>query len=149
MGMKVNITDARLALSSDIGRVYVFRGTTDFTPAPTSGPPIPPSPVYCVGLVPGLSQPATFGGADCADGSWGTGTVQMLHGQMEYIFGIVPDSVQRITYAGRDVPIHNNAYVIEDPVPGLPVILSNGQTSQAASLGASGTDTPPPVPPTL
>lgn len=63
---------------------------------------------------------------------WAVTSVEFVKSQPIFIWGIVPDVVTRVTYAGQDVPITNNAFVIQHPQPvadrnkGLPLFFYIG-----------------------
>ena len=50
---------------------------------------------------------------------WVLGSTQgeFVDGRPVLIYGVVPDDVDRVTYAGRDVPVTNNVFVVTDPGP--------------------------------
>jgi hypothetical protein len=74
--------------------------------------------------------------------SWGTTYVEFLHDQPLLIYGIVPDQVTRVTYAGHDVPVTNNAFLLIHPAPadrsqGVPLYYYVGDCRRQAGYGAA------------
>ena len=105
---------SRLAIRSDREKIYVY-GTLRScrTPQQCAGETTPGGTYFCVGIVlDSLSATSCLQAADIAELGGEVGTMG-ADGASSVVYGMVPDFVTRVTYDGREVPIVNNAFVVD------------------------------------
>jgi hypothetical protein len=122
----LGIVDSRLVIRTGNALFYIY------TPRPCgrTAPTMPCQPIrpaaqatqYCFAIV---QTDGTGAGCTTTDALARGGAAAIRSGGLT--FGVVPDFVTRVTYDGRDIPIVNNAFVIEAAGPtGPPILATSG-----------------------
>src|SRR5262249_17436053 len=119
----------KLWLAARVGGEDLLLSRTDADPpcqesteSTTSVPSRPcTTPQHCALLEspPGVMHESWCEGTGNQLVGWWLGSTrgEFADGQPVRIYGVVPDDVDRVVYEGRDVPVTNNVFVLDDPGP--------------------------------